>query len=467
MDGEQRSENPDELWRLQETSRDLLERIRGIHRQLADRPDPGGEVEQELAACMDQRDRLATQLGHAVLRIVSGGGRVTVAAAEPPASLALGGDTSEVEVDPAIPETSKGPPADASSLVAFVRQGMGPSWTGDPEPRPRSELQALARALGEPRLVDTDTEAREQVHRIVEAVARMEDWRGFPRDDQRAMLGLVSSLARLLQDESPVDLGAAESDALARTFSQMTSWSKTHQPGYVPGLSRSNPPNRGSWLEDAVAWRGAILGYVPSRPPRMTVDEAIERVTVALDDGIADDELLSKLVQDAIDVGASQSEPRLIELLAPHAERLHPAPGLKTLKGHLRDANRDEDEDEDESAGVLPEDWPLWSVTSGKRAVILGGDRRPLAAERIRDAFRFADVVWEEADVRRGLTVADRVRGGTVDVVIALRRFLPHLHQDVIRPVCKEVGVPFCLVDTGYGVSQVRLAIERYCADQA
>lgn len=121
----------------------------------------------------------------------------------------------------------------------------------------------------------------------------------------------------------------------------------------------------------------------------------------------------------------------------------------------LRDAARDAPDDADEGGTeIVPEDWPMHEVTSGRRAVVVGGDPRPRAAERIQETFGFRSVLWKENDPRRILGLADRIRGGTVDLVIALRAFMGHSDSDALRPACKEVGIPFCLVDTGYGVAQ-------------
>jgi hypothetical protein len=50
-------------------------------------------------------------------------------------------------------------------------------------------------------------------------------------------------------------------------------------------------------------------------------------------------------------------------------------------------------------------------------------------------------------------------------MVIVLRNFVSHKVTDMIVPACKESAVDLVVVDHGYGVTQVRLAMERFLGD--
>ena len=478
------SDSTEHFLALQAASLELLDEVRELHASLAESPDPGGTAERRLQDCLQRRDALAAEIGQALMRVLARGVHLVPAsvAADPapstPPEAGEPADPTHGATDapvPPVPERAdvpapdvepKGEPAPIAALVALAEQGLGPDWNDEPPNAvAHARLVQLAHAVGEPRELTTLEDACSQVHRLVDAVRRIDAWLDHPSRDQQSMLGLVSSLARHVQVEVHVDLPTFETDALGKTFSRMTAWSKAHRPGFVPGLSRTNDPDRGSWLEDARAWWTELVG-APTDSAGQTPERAIERIQSTLDEGVADDAALVALVRDAVAAGLPQSDPRLIRVLAPHQERLRGAAGLKTLKTQLRDAGRDAPDDTGEGGTeIVPDDWPLHEVTSGRRAVVVGGDPRPHAAERIQEAFGFREVLWEENDTRRVLGLADRIRGGNVDLVIALRAFIGHSDSDTLRPACKEVGVPFCLVDTGYGVAQVRLAIERFCSD--
>jgi hypothetical protein len=275
---------------------------------------------------------------------------------------------------------------------------------------------------------------------------------------------LVAAVARHVQDESKRPPTADDAAELRMVFSRMTRWSKEHEPGFVAGLSRKNGPDSQSWIDDARIWFGelqemqgpAVVAEGPSP------EDALSELEQALG-GAATAHEVQTSVKHALESGLTQSDPRLVALLTPHQSMLKGGGGLKTLKSQLREAERADDErqDSEDSASPVPADWAWHDRTRGKNAVILGGDPRPQAVKRIKDAFGFASVTWEELDPRRVSAVGQRVRRGSVDVVILLRSFLSHKVQDAIQPACKESQTPVCLVDTGYGVTQVQRAIER------
>ncbi|MEZ4322876.1 MAG: hypothetical protein R3F61_35745 [Myxococcota bacterium] len=277
----------------------------------------------------------------------------------------------------------------------------------------------------------------------------------------------MSALARHVQDEFDGSLPYVVSDALPGIFSRMTRYSRAERPGFVVGLSRQNDPEYGdSWLIDARHWFSLLeerTGPLEAEADDGTPESALAQLEDAIAEGVDDRKQLVGMVKVALEAGLSQSDRRLVAMLTPHQSLLKGALGLKTLKGALKDALRDEDDFEEaqDKGRPVPSEWPHFGMTLDKRAVIIGGDPRPAAMERIKDAFGFAEVQWEVADVRRANTIADRVRGGSIDVVLLLIRFINHRHQNVIKPACHEAGIPMIIVESGYGVDAVRRGIER------
>ncbi|MEZ4241996.1 MAG: hypothetical protein R3F59_38760 [Myxococcota bacterium] len=492
----------------------VLGRVSATFAELAADPDPQGPREQGLQLLIDERDELARRLGGAVMRALAAGGtlRVTFPEETPPEPVPeppkrqLG----EAVIRPPDPEEHppRGPlddPADAATEYAepapkpVVRER--PPQTSRTPPPPPSRRPPPARLpaprtlsghlelIGRPRAVTHPEAASAAMERLVEATAHVDSWLGYPQEVQRALVGLASSIARHLQDEAEALLDANAREAIRAWFPVMTQWSKLYRPGFVPGLSRRFGPDHDSWQADAEHWWWVLMdvaepgaasvvevdarawvGRSRREPPEETLSpaEALEAVTAAVADPEAD---LAAALQAALDAGVPQRDPRLVAALLPHADRVTALPRFKTLKSALREAMGsgadddvgDDDDDDSGPAPAVPDDWPFLALTEGKRAVIVGGDRRPRAAERIRGAFRFADVEWELKEPRRLKGLAERVRSRSVDFVIVLRAFIGHAEQETVLDACRAADVPFVIVDSGYGVNQVKLAIERFC----
>ncbi|MEO0604662.1 MAG: hypothetical protein AAF211_24725 [Myxococcota bacterium] len=363
------------------------------------------------------------------------------------------------------PKIADSEPADPAALIALAQLGLTPQWSQRrTHTARRKSLDDLVQAIGKPSRLDTRDDVSSAVQRLTGGIARMDAWLDQSQEAQKALMGLISSMARQIQDESDFGLTFAEDEALRSAFSRMTAWSREHRPGFVPGLSRSNPPDHGSWFDDYRHWYQMLQPPPARRDAVSSAEGALGALQRALEDGVQTGDELVGLARLAIESGVSQSDPRLVSMLTPFQSSLQGARGLKTLKSALREALNAEEQDVDraDQADPLPEGWPLFQLTEGKHAVILGGDPRPAAIERIHGAFRLRNLEWEESDVRRVRALAERVRRGSIDLVIVLRRYISHREHDLVRPACQEANVPICVVDTGYGVTQIRLAMERY-----
>ncbi|HHO51361.1 MAG TPA: hypothetical protein ENK18_10915 [Deltaproteobacteria bacterium] len=465
-----------ELDRALGEARALLSRITELHAALASQPDPLGPAEQELSTLFARRGDLTRRIGTAALRLVACG--ATISASPPRTPGPLPGLTSAPISAPDLPAytpepaqhripppEARGEQADPASLLALAQGGLTPQWSQEQTNDARRQaLTELCTEAGRPKPLSTRRDTSDAITHLTAAIARMDAWLDQPQEIQKALMGLISSLARQIQDESEYGLTYAEDEALRSAFSRMTAWSREHRPGFVPGLSRSNPPDRGSWLEDGLFW-WAELSQDLQPKPLVSAERLLHSIEASLQGDLEDPSALIEQVRSAVDAGLPQRDPRLIALLAPHQELFQGAQGMKTLKAALREARREPSEDPDEDEGPddpVPNDWPLLELTEDRHAVLLGGDPRPQAAERIGAAFRLGQVEWEPTDVRRVTALAERIRKGNVDLVVMFRRFLSHREQDLIRPACQETGVPICVVDTGYGVTQVKLAMERY-----
>ena len=352
-------------------------------------------------------------------------------------------------------------------LQALATNGMSPNWSATRTPAARQRaLRALLREIGKPERPRTLNRIHRAVAEVSATVSGMDRWLDQPQRIQQALIGLAASMARHLQDEQRKPLSQADSTLMGTVFSRMTKWSGEHRPGFVAGLSRANSPDSETWIQDARDWWAVLQQEAsPEGEEPESTGAVIRDLEERLEDGGFDRKTLLALVKAAVKKGVSQSDPRLLSLLAPHRDAIRGAKGLKTLKTQLRQASLEAPAVvpvENLDRGVPP-DWPLLDKTRGNVAVIVGGDDRPHAADRIQAAFEFATVEWETGQPRRAAALAERIRGGrSVDVVILLREFVSHKFPDMLGPACKEAGIPMVVVDRGYGVTQVRLAFERF-----
>jgi hypothetical protein len=130
----------------------------------------------------------------------------------------------------------------------------------------------------------------------------------------------------------------------------------------------------------------------------------------------------------------------------------------------LEDA--DVEEEKASAADKLPPGW--WEtyghVTEGKRGMLVGGDPRDPQWDRLKETFRFADLDWVGTEFKsKGLESArSRVLSGGVDLVLPLHRWCGHNADRILQPACKEHGVAFIPVQASYGITGIRLAIERF-----
>ncbi|MFZ5476903.1 MAG: hypothetical protein ACOZNI_09030 [Myxococcota bacterium] len=308
------------------------------------------------------------------------------------------------------------------------------------------------------------------LERIEAVVDRRDAWKGLPPPVAVRLLELVAARLRMLQ-------AAGLSDRrIDLAFSTISTWSKREKPGFAYGLSREHRPRTGSWEGDADAAVDELYDALPSTEPAPKVGKRLVALEALVTEfGIVSEELrvavaaqiraeVSALLAD----GLSARNTRLLNVVAPVADELTGA-DMRALRRAARAAAAaaaTEPETDEESDSPIPDDWAWWSVTRGKRAVMVGGDPREPNRVRLEAVFGFAELAWEPAEFSRNSLqkVRDRVKARGVDLVLILTRFVGHDADQVILPACKDTGVPFVPVKSGYGVAGMRRAIERYVA---
>ena len=85
----------------------------------------------------------------------------------------------------------------------------------------------------------------------------------------------------------------------------------------------------------------------------------------------------------------------------------------------------------------------------------------------IEEALAFKSLDWISGyEVRSVQSLAERIANGKVEFVLLLGRFINHKITDVLLPACNASGVDWVMVRQGYGINQIRMAIERYLGDR-
>jgi hypothetical protein len=451
---------------LLETQKLLMD-LRG---RLAERIDP--DLEADALVLRTRRDELIRAWGLTALAWQIEGGIVELRL---PSSGSLGPPADSVEIVPELEpggEDEEGESVDASILESVV---FSPSWA-HARPEPTFDIDAVssvATRLGPPISEMTDE------NRIAEAAAldaelnRVNLWASLPKTIQRALVGLVVARMRALQDDSPSHVRALLERQLRKGFARLTQFSSDYQPGWVAGLSRSHRPESGSWFGDADFWWKALgreLGgfVLDAERAALNPEVALNELTEILRDTPKDVHQIRRVATRALNAGVSPEDGRLTSLLLNYIEALEGDKALKKLRRAVRKAKEDTLTVMPEAmpADELPEDWPFFDRTRDRRAVIVGGDIREERRAAIQEAFGFSSVEWiDGGDTRAIQSLAHRVEGNRVDLVLLLARFISHKVTDILLPACRANQTDWVMVRKGYGLNQLRIAIERYLAD--
>ncbi len=471
--------------------------------------DPRRDLEdivEVVTTLRKRRDELLMRWGRAGLAFLMKGGemqlRSPVTTAMPPPRPLIrrpeptpvrSSESSTIEPSPPPPpfvetatEVEVGPPVDSRALKKLTTTGIAPAWSRAEQTRPKpvanidvpevvAQFCSALPPMGA--FVETAEDALRELDCLETAITNIDHWPSLPREVQQALVGHVVCRARRLQDEAQPDhLDINQINELDRIFSVMTAYSKREQPGFVFGLMRSHFPSQGNWRHDAANWLSVLEKMAATPVSEDNPERAIDHLRDILSRNPTDDEGVEQLldaVTAVLDAGVAVDDPRLIRLVAPRLEDLKTQARFKRLRKAIRDAESTAEEAEAEFQAELalplrepPEGWPLRETVRGRNAVIIGGDLREEARARIQDAFDLASLEWVTTEHTRHIqAVADRVNAGTVNLVILLRRFIGHDVDRIILPACRSAGIAWVSVDRGYGISQIRSAMDRFITE--
>lgn len=295
-----------------------------------------------------------------------------------------------------------------------------------------------------------------------------------------AVLGWLVNRVRHLQEVAH-GLPAEETERLNGVMGMLSQHSRDQQPGYLNGLKRAHEPERGSWNEDALFWAAKAkteLGWRATTAMERTHGaEAKEswnrdnsyRELFALvrADAPPEAELILGKVRILLAHGVPPNDKRLVHAMLDFDHLLGGAEFtrlLASVRDERAEREREAREEEVTEVRLVPPDWAGFAFTKGMRVAIIGGDERPERRERLRVEFGFGELEWIETSPNAGVArvhdLAQRMKNGSLDLVVVLQAWVSHKITDIVF----GTGAPACevVLSATYGVTQVQRAVERY-----
>ena len=470
-----------EAWQEADTA------VRDAHRALASAPGDDPDAWERLVALRDRRDQLARTLGNALGRWTALGGEVDLAdppsdapgaPPEPaadtpvaaPATIEEPEEAEPTEVAP-VPVAAPAPAPPPAPVPAPPATSVSPVAAVPPRrPQPKATPAALARlkAVGiggarEEARKRADAHLRALVDQLdapltTDAPASIDAWldhlsslKPLPKLQIRGALARLAARLRGLQDREP-------SETVGTLLRRLRREVGDHDIGFVYGLAQDHKPQRGDWDADASPPTRAKAG----KRNQETAEEALNRLQGLDLAALASDELRAVTAQ-ALRSALRPDDKRLVALLADRVHDLKGDGALKQVRKAILKAARAKASAPKRPDGAPDADWPLWHMTRGKTAVIVGGDPRARNRDQIRDAFGFARLEWPEHDNTYLQRLKQRAEQGTVDVIIIIR-FAKHIVDDTVLDPIRSDTTRWVRIDHGYGVAKIRRCMERHWA---
>ncbi len=316
--------------------------------------------------------------------------------------------------------------------------------------------------------------AHEEMSAVQRAAnASFSRWASYPRAVQRALVGNLACRLRHLQDHLEVT-----GPKLDSAFRSLTRFSKSYQPGWVNGLTRGRGPAADSWAEEArVWWDQLAMSAQCEQPTDRRIpdsglpdrDEALDSVRGWLEEwrqapDVAKPMCLDKTltsIKVALDAGVPHTDPELCRL----ADEIYDHLELARFR-RLRQGIRDLELVEREEQGLaplepVPSDWPWWSHTVGRRALLLAAEPDQQRLELIEASFGLAGLRHREPGASDEEILELLSTGGTDIVLVVGSSTDEPAVRSVIRG-CQVQGLPWVHVEQRLGVTRVRMAIERF-----
>lgn len=375
---------------------------------------------------------------------------------------------------PQLPK-AKGPAASFAGKSPVVIQtpwGAGPLWgasspVGSHQPAKTVEAAIVAKAVE-----NASHGGMVGARRLVESCSR---WSAVRRDIAVQLAELAAARVRAEQQR-----GASGCEGLLKT---LFSGCEKQRLGAVHGLGKRQSPRSGSWDDDVRARLEALKTtatpvFGNKTDAQLTHDDEralanvkreVEAYLFSVEGGNDAASVVLKTkwmatLRRAFASGLQRDHRKLVTLFSPHPFVLDD-PEFAKLRKAIRDFETKTDEMEsDPSIDALGPAWPWFALTSGKRALIVGGEERPRQLERLRTVFKFASLDWHvtEGSITPLRQAVAKIQSGKVDLVLMIHRWCGHDADRLLKPACTKSGAAFIPVQGGHSVTGVSVALEKY-----
>lgn len=137
-------------------------------------------------------------------------------------------------------------------------------------------------------------------------------------------------------------------------------------------------------------------------------------------------------------------------------------PPSEQTRRALRNLEQDETDADDESSPSKEYSQTVAVVRSGlagKRVVLIGGQRKPEAEDRIREAFELGELEWVRLEEHgTGVPMEAPITSPSTALVLVIIKLTGHLHAEQARSLAKATGKPCVYLTGGYSPEQIALA---------
>lgn len=378
---------------------------------------------------------------------------------------------SGTEAAPAAPQVGAEPRAASVKVTPQAIQSLkdkfrSGSLAGVPsEPQEKS---AARRAVREAQAL-LDKPNPQTMLVVLERWCDMDELRGTALWGQEQMHAWLEALAAMTQ------FVRAEEPELAKgvkVWANLNSIQQKHRVPYLHGLSKKHAPRFGGWLDDAqerLEDLRVLVGGVALEGPRaeMGASEAQREVEALLErwkeskgDPSRPAVDLSREMVALLGRGLKPNACILRWLSAWEDELV--GSELSSLRVKIRKQRKNDEEEEEQIVDHIPSEWPYWCLVRGRVAVVIGSDGKATHINAIQRAFEFKVVEHVPArdGERQAQALASSIRDEDPRVFLMMHRHMSHKLSDRIW----ENRGRACIygVETGFGVTAVRLAIEKH-----
>lgn len=182
---------------------------------------------------------------------------------------------------------------------------------------------------------------------------------------------------------------------------------------------------------------------------------------------------VSHQVSKVVKSGLKPSSIPLREALLPHFDSIPDVDGyrkdfelaLRYVQEYL-DSRPSDGDDQPENDEPNPEVLKVRSLLTGGRMVMICGQSKAAAKQRLEEAFGLREVLWESISFNESkYDFIPLIRSEGVKIVVLAIKHCRTLTKE-LKPICDRLGIPFLMLTGGYNPQQVAHRILASCGDR-